>query len=200
MKYRFVLVALLYSITCFAQDHKHLEILEADSTWTKELIKFPLSFAPSIDYAGYEDIRFAQNWKNPESSEFFAYVFVWNINLEKIPSVDQLERYMTSYYNGLMTVVNKNKDMAIPNSEVHFEKDISSTELPVFKGQMKVYDAFFTKAIMALYAKVETFYCKDEDKYVLLFRIATKDFENAVWEKLNHVKLAKGYCKKGYTD
>ncbi|WP_422104415.1 hypothetical protein [Winogradskyella sp.] len=200
MKHQFVLIALLYSITCFTQDHKHLELLEADSTWTKELIKFPLSFAPSIDYEGYEDIRFAQNWKDPESPEFFAYAFVWNINLEKIPTADQLESYMTSYYDGLMTVVNKNKDMTIPNSEVDFETNVNSTALPIFKGQMNVYDAFFTKEVISLYAKVETFYCKDQGKYILLFRIATKTFDDAVWEKLNTVQLVKGYCTKGHKD
>ncbi|WP_299525380.1 hypothetical protein [Winogradskyella sp.] len=195
MKQLFAFLVLLYSIASFAQDHNELEILEADSTWTKEFIKFPLSFAPDIDYEGYEDIRFAQNWKKPSSSEFFTYAFVWNINLEEVPTVEMLNEYMALYYDGLMTLVNKDKDVIVPHSKIQFEKENNNAELSIFKGQMDVYDAFFTQEVISLYAKVEAYYCKNQHKYVLLFRIATKSFDDAVWEKLKKVKLVANFCK-----
>ena len=55
MKQFIIIIALLHNVVLFSQENENLYILEADSTWLKEVIKFPLSFAENIDYEGYED-------------------------------------------------------------------------------------------------------------------------------------------------
>ncbi|WP_111682576.1 hypothetical protein [Winogradskyella tangerina] len=196
MKQFFVLLALLYSFSAFAQDHKDKEILVADSTWSKELIMFPLGFAPEIDYEGYEDIRFAKGWNDPKGDSFFTYAFVWNINLEEPPNASMLNEYMALYYDGLMTAVNKDQSVTVPDSEIKFEIDEDSSDALNFKGIMKVYDAFFTKKIITLYAKVESFYCIDQNKYMLLFRISTLDYQSTIWNQLQTIQLTANHCDK----
>ncbi|WP_299362102.1 hypothetical protein [Winogradskyella sp.] len=200
MKKLLVFLTLLYSVICYSQKDEDLEILAADSTWLKELIRFPLSFAPDIDYRGYEDIRFAKNWNKPESPEFFTYAFVWNVNLKSVPTTQMLESNMVLYYDGLMNVVNKDKAFDVPTTKVDFEKVKlvnNDSALPTFKGRIQVYDAFFTNKVITLYATIETFYCTDQNKYMLLFRISTFNFEDSVWKKLKTVKLVEGHCGIG---
>ena len=196
MKYILVTAALLYSIVFFGQDHDDLYVLEADSTWLKEIIKFPLSFAQDINYEGYEDLRFAKNWSKPEGSEFFTYAFVWNINLKEVPTVAMIEANMKLYYDGLMGAVNKEKDFTVPKTIVEFNELKSDTDLPKFKGKIQVHDSFFTRKTIELHVTVKTSYCKDQNEYLMLFRVSTLDFDNAIWNQLNAIKLTLDICKK----
>lgn len=191
-----IAMLLLCSVLAFAQDEKDLDILEADSTWLKEIIKFPLSFAQDINYKGYEDLRFAKDWSKPEGSEFFTYAFVWNINLIEMPTINMLEDNMKLYYDGLMAAVNKDENFTIPESVIHFsKKENINKKLPYFIGEMKVYDSFFTKKIITLFANVETIYCKEQNKYLMLFRISSLNFENSIWKKLQDVTLIETACE-----
>ncbi|WP_299113643.1 hypothetical protein [uncultured Winogradskyella sp.] len=196
MKQLIIIIALLHSVVLLSQENENLYILKADSTWLKEVIKFPLEFAEDIDFEGYEDLRFAKNWSNPESSEFFTYAFVWNVNLSSSPTLELVTTNMKLYYDGLMTAVNKDKNFEIPKTIVDFQEIKETSELPVFNGEMKVYDAFFTKDIIELNVTVKITYCKEQNKYVLLFRISTLDYQNKIWNKLNAIKLADNHCEK----
>ncbi|WP_296385387.1 hypothetical protein [Winogradskyella sp.] len=196
MKYIIFTIALLYSVLLSGQEKENLYVLEADSTWLKEIIKFPLGFAQDIAYEGYEDLRFAKNWSKPEGLEFFTYAFVWNINLLEVPTVSLIETNTKLYYDGLMAAVNKEKDFTIPKTIVEFHQLESEAELPSFRGKMLVHDSFFTKKIINLNVSVETTYCKEQDKYLMLFRVSTLDFDDVIWNQLNAITLASNICEK----
>lgn len=196
MKYIITTIAFLYSMLFFGQEHENLYVLEADSTWLKEIIKFPLSFAQDINYEGYEDLRFAKNWSKPEGTEFFTYAYVWNINLKEAPTVAMIETNMKLYYDGLMGAVNKEKDFIVPKTKVEFNELESDSELPEFKGKMQVHDSFFTRKTIELNVLVKTTYCKDQEKYLMLFRVSTLDFDDAIWNQLNAVSLTLDVCEK----
>lgn len=195
-KHLIIVIALLHSVVLLSQEHEDLYMLEADSTWLKEIIKFPLSFAQDIDYVGYEDLRFAKDWSQPEGTAFFTYAFVWNINLSEQPTVEMIETNMKLYYDGLMTAVNKDKDFIVPKTIVEFNQIESNSKLPIFNGKMQVHDSFFTKKIINLNVTVETIFCKDQNKYLMLFRVSTLGLEDKIWDKLNQVKLVENHCEK----
>ncbi|MBC3846378.1 hypothetical protein H8K90_08305 [Winogradskyella echinorum] len=191
-----IVMLLLHSVVAFSQDENRLEILEADSTWLKEIIKFPLSFAEDIKYKGYEDLRFAKNWSQPEGTEFFTYAFVWNINLSDKPTVEMIESNTKLYYDGLMSAVNKDKDLTIPKSVTTFNLiDDIDEKLPFFSGEMKVYDSFFTKKVITLFARVESIYCEKQNKYLLLFRVSSLEFNKDIWNVLNNITLSGDACE-----
>ncbi len=104
-----IISLLLHSITIFGQEEQILEVFKTDSTWTKEFIKFPIGFAPDINYEGYEDLRFAEGWAKKDSPEFWSYIFAWHINGNQEQTVEKLETNLKLYFNGLMTAVNKKK-------------------------------------------------------------------------------------------
>jgi len=196
IKQLIIATALLYSVVLIGQEkHEDLYILEADSTWLKEVIKFPFGFAQGINFEGYEDLRFAKDWRNAEGSEFFTYAYAWNINLKEAPTVELIETNMKLYYDGLMTAVNKQKDFTVPKTIVKFNEIKSESKLPNFKGEMQVHDSFVTEKVINLNVTVETIYCKEQDKYMMLFRISTLDFDNVIWNELNNVVLIDNACE-----
>lgn len=184
-----------YALMGYAQEKSDLYILEADSTWLKEVIKFPLSFAPKINYNGYEDLRFAKDWRNPDGNEFFTYAFIWNVSLKEIPTAEDLKFQMTLYYDGLMTAVNKDKDFDVPDTQIKIEKVINEKDSSQFLAEIKVYDAFVTKKTITLFASVEPVFCNKSSDYLLLFRISTLNYKSEIWKDLNSVKLKEGYCE-----
>ncbi|WP_339614636.1 hypothetical protein [uncultured Winogradskyella sp.] len=183
-------------LSSFAQENEEMYLLESDNTWLKEIIKFPFGFAQDIDFEGYEDLRFAKDWSKPNSSEFFTYAFVWNINLKKIPTIDIVTSNIKLYYDGLMAAVNKDSEFTVPKTIVKFSLNKKKSELPGFRGVMQIYDSFFTEKVIDLYVTVVTLYCETRKDYLLFFKVSSKSYENEVWKKLNTVKLKANYCKR----
>ncbi|SEL99670.1 hypothetical protein SAMN04487910_3850 [Aquimarina amphilecti] len=187
-------LVLLNSFITFGQELKEINLLKADSTWGKEIIKVPFWFAPEIDYQGYEDIRFAKGWEDVNSSGFWTLVFAWDINLKTKPTTKFFEDNIKLYLDGLMKVVNDIETLIIPKTVANFRIDKTDSEKVTFKGTIETYDAFTTKKTIALNVIIESFYCKKSDKYVPFFRISPRNFDHQIWEELNRIYLNDDIC------
>ncbi|MFP4846709.1 hypothetical protein [Winogradskyella sp. PE311] len=194
-KYYLIIIVLLFSVGLLAQENEKLDLLKADSTWLKEIIKFPFGFAPQIEFEGYEDLRFAKDWSKPKGSEFFTYAFVWNINLYYSPSTDLIEKNIKLYYDGLMTAVNKEKHFTVPKTNVNFHQLNNKNGLPLFTGTIQLNDSFFTKKIIQLNVTVETLYCKINKRYLLYFKVSTHKIGSDTWKKFDELELKNNYCE-----
>jgi len=49
------------------------------NTWKIEKASFPLSFAPTINYKGTDEIRFMPNFENAQANTYFSYCFICGI-------------------------------------------------------------------------------------------------------------------------
>ena len=80
--HKIIIISLLLSCSfdAFGQENEEINLIQADSTWGKEVIQIPFWFAPEINYTGHEDIRFAKGWEDINSAGFWTYVFTWDIN------------------------------------------------------------------------------------------------------------------------
>src|SRR5690348_7269453 len=45
--------------------------------WRREVIPFPLDFAPEIGYRGVEELRFAPRFFDPAAPTYWSYAFAW---------------------------------------------------------------------------------------------------------------------------
>ncbi|WP_439152377.1 hypothetical protein [Winogradskyella sp.] len=103
---------------------------------------------------------------------------------------------MRLYYDGLMKAVNKDKDFTVPKTIIAFNETTKDNAiLPSFIGSIKVYDSFFSRKVITLNVSVETSYCENENKYLMLFRVSTLEFENDIWIELNNIKLIDNVCE-----
>ena len=105
-----ILILILFAISSaiiFGQENE--TVLSAPEDWKSEIIPFPLGFAQSINFDGFEDLRFAPSWSDSTSENFWTYTFVWYVEKNSAMTESKLTEYFNSYYDGLMGVDNKNQ-------------------------------------------------------------------------------------------
>lgn len=187
MKEYIALVLFLFTInSMLTYGQEHESILSAPENWESEIIPFPISFAPSINYVGFEDLRFTPTWSDSTSQEFWTYTFVWYVEKDSSLTESSLSEMMNRYYDGLMGVDYKKKEDQSP-----IEKTLSVfvATKKGFKGKIRVYDSFFTKKEMTLNVKVKEAFCAETNKQIISFKLSQKEFDDPIWDRFDDVKL-----------
>ncbi|MEM6633336.1 MAG: hypothetical protein AAF694_26930, partial [Bacteroidota bacterium] len=164
-------------------------ILRAPEGWNSEIISFPLGFAPSIDFVGFEDIRFAPGWADPSSEQFWTYHFVWF--LEKKDNMDEeiLTETLTRYYDGLMQAVLTELSDTTHSDTLDKTLCLFVQTDEGFTGKIRVFDAFFTKEPITLNVKVKEYMCKETNKQAIAFDISPQGFDHKVWQGFKEIQL-----------
>ena len=191
-KHIVTILLLFFCILSYSQEEESLEVFTTDSTWIKEIIKFPINFAQDIHYEGFEDLRFPQGWSNQESPNFWSYVWAWNINSTEMPSESDLEKNVQLYFDGLLGLdFYKINDVKTHKTNAVFIKKGNTQYI----GKVKTVDTRYTKLPMTLNVLVVYYYCETQKKTIMVFRYSPKPFDNPVWETLNEVKLRADACE-----
>ncbi|MCD2258802.1 hypothetical protein [Psychroserpens luteolus] len=187
---------LLYSFSINAQEEQEKGVFVSDTTWLKEIIKFPLGFAPEIKYEGYEDLRFAKSWRDKDHPDFWCYTFVWHIKgIQKFTAKD-LEQQMGFYYDGLMKAVNKKKDFEVPKTTaLIINTKGNGYDKADFVGKLNVYDAFNTQKMITLNLLAKVHNCEENNTSNISFRLSPQDFEGNIWEKFKDIELRDDVCE-----
>jgi len=191
-KVSIILFVFCFPFICKSQNtgQKYKQILITDITWDKEIIPFPINFAPQINFEGYEDAQFPPGWGKVESEEFWSYIFAWNISGVKTLTEEELTSNIKLYFDGLMDVVNDDKSITIPPTAANFTKQ----NIGKYSGNVAVYDAFRSKKSITLNVLVEHHYCEQKKKTIVIFRFSPKSFDHTIWDMLMEAKLDEEYC------
>ena len=176
----------------FTQDDPNIVLLDTDDTWRKEAFTFPKPFAPEVDFGGVADVRFTHGWSKQGSPLFWSYAFVWKID-ERLSDAE-LERYKELYFDGLMNAVNRDKELTVPATNALFTSTATAGESRSYIGKIKLYDAFFSKAMITLHVNGLYEYCASEVKHIYLFRLSPKGLGEIEWEHLNQAGLDNEIC------
>jgi tetratricopeptide (TPR) repeat protein len=169
-----------------------LELLVTD--WGKEIFHFPIHFAPEIPYEGIEEVVFPKNWIKPDSTDFWSYVFIWALDNKTEITAVELELTMKLYFDGLMAVVNDDKDAEMIKTEAYFQENTNVNDDIDFTGHIRIFDAFATNEPLELNARIHSNYCAERGKLLLLFHFSPQDFNQAIWDKLRTVKVREDVC------
>jgi len=197
--YLSLLLFLGFFQSTMAQDEELL--LEIAEPWRSERLSFPIHFAPSLDYKGIEEVRFAKGWGKKDSEEFWTYAFLWYLDEDPALTEAQLAKDIQAYFDGIMNLVGKGRGLTdIPESTVTFEgkpgvviSHASDNHPGIrYEGQVKTFDAFFTKGMQTLNFTAIYDYCPVSKKYTVLFTFSPQERDHAIWKTLNGIKLAKG--------
>lgn len=190
----FIAMLMMCSVFAFGQNHEDVHLIDLDSTWGKEIFPFPIRFAQNINYEGVEEARFPpEGWSDENHQNFWSYAFAWDINLNKKITEAELALDLKKYFDGLVGV-EVNKELEKYKASALFIEIENSDTRSLFKGKVKTYDRFTTKKGITLYVLVESRYCKEKGRSVLLFRFSPKPFTHDVWKTLENVKLKQGFC------
>jgi hypothetical protein len=189
MRNKLVLILILFFLRIgisFSQEYE--TVLSSPDNWQGEIIPFPLGFAQEIDFEGFEDLRFSPGWNDPNSQEFWTYMFVWYVEKVSPMTESKLTEYFNLYYDGLMGIDDNNRDTTNSNQ---LDKTIClfvKTD-EGFDGKMRTYDRFFTKDYITLNIKVKESFCPETNKQIIRFDISPKDFDHEVWGIFDDVSL-----------
>lgn len=181
--------SLVFSTAVFSQAQDSI-LLKTSAEWRSELLKFPISFAPELDYVGYEDVRFAKGWSKKDSEEFWAYMFAWYIEEDPELTPEKIASDMEAYYDGLMQLISRNDD----TSKTKLKKTLALfTEVKKgkFIGKVQLYDAFFLKERTLLNFKVDSYYCADDNRHYVLFKISPKPYSHSIWADFDTIEITK---------
>lgn len=155
--------------------------------WTTEKFPLPPSFAPSITYDGFEDIRFAPGWANPQSNEYWSYTFLWWVNGEKHVNDTILQNQMAAYFTGLVAANTKGKvitNKLIPAKTIIKQIAAAPGDAATFKGSITMQDYMDVKlSPLTLNCIVHKKICNGHT--ALLFLLSPKSETDSVWHALN---------------
>ena len=196
MKTKLIISILCFcTLVSFGQEEKTLGAFESDTTWLKEIIHFPIGFAPEINYEGYEDLRFAKSWRDQAHPDFWCYTFVWHVKGIQKPTLEELDGYLTSYFNGLMTAVNKKENFTIPETNVMLTKTDPSKEAYDFTGKIEMYDSFTSETVITLNVRISITHCEIKNESLLRFEFSPKDYDQPIWQRFKDIKIKTDICE-----
>ncbi len=183
----FLFVFTICSLMIFSQEKG--SVLNTPDNWLKEIIPFPMKFAPEIDFVGFEDLRFAPGWSDSTSQEFWTYSFAWYIENDSPLTEKKLTESFNRYYDGLVDVDSTNQ--ADTGNLHHLDKTLSLfvQTKDGFTGKMRLYDAFFTNDYIILNIKVKEYFCHKTNMQIILCYLSPKSFEHRVWNIFDDVKI-----------
>ncbi len=180
-----VLILITSSVLAFGQEHE--SVLSAPDNWKSEQFTFPIGFAPSIDFVGFEDLRFSPGWSDTGNPEFWTYTFVWYVEKKDSSFTESsLAKNLEIYFDGLMKIDSRNTE---GSTQLQKTLSVFIKTNEGFKGKIRVYDAFFTKKEMTLHVKVKEAFCAESNKQMILFELSPKGFDDPVWGIFNAIKL-----------
>ena len=177
-------------MSTFGQKNE-FNLIQLDSTWGQEVLRFP---ARNMDYKGVGEVRFPpKGWINQEHKNFWSYMYAWSINVDREIIEKELELDLVKYFNSLNKVeMDDRKNQRYTSASVTKVKLKNSTTL--FTGKVHIFDRFATNKSITLNVLIESHYCKQKKRTILLFKFSPKGFKHKTWEMLEKVKLHSNLC------
>lgn len=179
----FFLCSLTFFHPTMAQERS---ILETDDTWGKEIIEFPIEWAPEMNVQGFEELRFAPEWNKPDSDQFWSLVIAWKVQAEKPLTLLEIEQNMEAYFSGLMKPNYWATTFSEPN--VLFLTTGVSAKGTSFKGKMKFFDGLHTGKLVAVNVDGDQFYDASLKSSMVVFYISPKNLGHPIWKDLKTIK------------
>jgi len=162
----------------------------APPDWRKETFDFPLRFAPSIPYEGKEHVAFAPGWDKFDADTGFSYVFLWNLKTKPF-NADDLEDYLETYFDGLMTNVGRARELldkkVKTNAAAHPLMGVSAWTQS-FGAEVRTWNAFSRGEPLLLWGEVTQRDCGERMQVFLAFSKSPRD--HAIWDRLRAVRDA----------
>ncbi len=78
---------------------------EVPAGWKREVIPFPLEFAPTLKHRGVEELRFPPGMFDPAAPGYWSYAFAWRLDDPAALDAGALATELTAYFRGLVGAV-----------------------------------------------------------------------------------------------
>ena len=163
----------------------------APEGWGPEMILFPIDFAATLPYKGFEELRFAPGWGNANSNEKWAYTILWWLDDVYDFNEKVLQGNIETYFSGLTKrrAIADNLDMTkYQSATAKVQKVKTETgDSQTFNATASIFDAQVTHMPGNLYFKVHIKNCPDKNRTIVLFEVAGNPYTDKVWMQLGKI-------------
>ena len=187
MKKIFLILCCFNTALVLCQKAEEFTILDNTKNWANEIIKFPIDWAPDLKVIGFEELLFSPNWKDPKNEQFWSLIISWKIDSESSFSLKEINHNLKNYFDGLMKPNHWSTNF--PEPKVTFSKINENKKSFDFKGKMTFFDGFYTGKVITVNILGEQYFCKKENKVILIFRLSPKEYSHKNWRILKKFKL-----------
>ena len=129
---------------------------ELPAGWRSEVIPFPLEFAPTLQYAGVEELRFPPGFFDPGAATYWSYAFAWRFEQPARLAAPGLAAALVAYFRGLTVAVDEAKRIADTSA---ITADVEPLPAGDFALTVTTYDAFETAAPVHLAGRARRVDC-----------------------------------------
>ncbi|WP_400078710.1 hypothetical protein [Winogradskyella sp. R77965] len=141
---------------------------------------------------GFEELRFAPNWRDEDHNDFWSLVMSWNIKTNVELPLNVLQSNLENYFDGLMKPNHWAQEFPEPKAEF-LESEQSKTE-KTFTGKLTFFDGLHTGKVLTTYILGRQIFCEDTKKPIVIFKISSKAFNEPIWDKLNDINVKENIC------
>tara|TARA_R110002111_G_scaffold57363_10_gene97221 strand:- start:585 stop:1169 length:585 start_codon:yes stop_codon:yes gene_type:complete len=193
MKQTLLFLLLLTLHTVHSQEQQEAYIIQADSTWGKEIIKFPIEWAPKLTLEGYEELTFAPEWSKENHDDFWSIIMTWRVKTNQEIPLYELEYNLLHYFDHLMKPNYWAQEFPLPEAE--FKAPITTETGTEYEAQLTFFDGFHTGKVITTYILGQQIFNQATEEAIIIFKISPKPYTEAIWEKLNAQTIITGFKK-----
>ena len=134
------MVLALLALTLIAAQERQLLPTQPEG-WPYERLDFPLGFAPSLEYEGFEELYFGPGMFEEGAESYWSYVLALRIEEEIHDDEAFLGEFLEKYYFGICSAVGQSRDLELDLSGFGVTLERS---LDRFVATVDMVDAFVT--------------------------------------------------------
>lgn len=182
--------AALFSFNAQAQQAKP-QLLKEPAAWSFERFALPPGFAPNFPYRGTEELRFSPGMFNKDSTDYFTYAFVAQLDNTAGISEDNIRNYLLDYFKGLCSSTAKDRKLVVDTSKITVsiekKKGTRHNEI-IYNAVLNVFGVFADCAPVKLNTEVKVLTDAATKKTYLIFIASPLEKTNDVWKELYKIQ------------
>lgn len=93
-----------------------------------------------------------------------------------------------------MKVVVDDASIELPKTKTTFTETKTNNNTLKFTGILETYDGFTTKKLIKLNVIIVVYYCEFKKKYIPLFKMSPKGYDEESWDILNLFEISPDIC------
>lgn len=179
---------LLLVLTSIHAQNEKTEFLKGPSTWQFERFALPPSFSTNFPYKGVEELRFSPGMFNKDSSDYFSYAFVAQLDNTSSITQSQVKNYLLTYFKGLCGSTAKERKLSIDTSQLNVSIEKKNSNATVYNATLHVFGVFADGAPVMLNAEVKVLNDVKAKKAYLVFIASPREKTDSIWQQLYSIQ------------
>ncbi len=174
------------------------QLLKEPANWEFERFALPPVFAPEFSYTGAEELRFSPGMFKRDSTDYFTYAFVAQLDNITSISQDEIRRYLLDYFKGLCSSTARDRKLVVDTSKISADvdkkKNARHNEI-IYNAQLNVFGVFADGAPVKLNMEIKVLRNVEAKKVYLVFIASPQEKTGKIWNAL--YKIQKDFKMPG---